>query len=862
MKKYILPSMALLASAVVFTGCSENAWNDHLDGFESGFTVNKVTVDYTLTPQDYDAISKALTAIAETTEEKAAAAAIKSNQYFDQSSPYPAQIAVPYLLNQTSTDFYLYPTGSTANITLNQAEGTDPVVGQISSAHVLTITDPTSAEDLPGILKSEYPNAQEGEYAVVSYLTETASTPAPTSVKTVAKPELKKQFRTRADVELTSNIVSSLAKGDVVSATAIVTAQCSRGLILTDNAGSILYYNTNVDLSTYPIGTIVEISGTLTAYGRALEFDNKAEITVVGNTEFSYPAATPYTGVMVDEACAGSGDMLATFISLQGTFSVSVSNNYTNYNIIVDGATCQGSCYYLTDKQIESLEDGMPYTFYGYYVSISSGKFMNMVITSAVPVSSEVEGLTSNIKDLTKGDNLTATAIVTAQTTNGMVLTDNAGSIFYYYGNNFAYSDYPIGTIVNVAGEVSAYNNGFQLTNKATIEVAGAESYTYPTPIPYSSEMITEALTGTEDMTAIYCTVEGKVVFSGNYVNVIFAGTDVQGSVYYVTNELKEQLKDNKNYKLTGYFSSFKSPFFYIILTDAEEIIPEVSADKLTNAIFIYSEGEWVSPENATVLQPSDYAAMGAEINQLEDAAQYLPLYMKSNYPYALKGDIEYVAYNIEDYGCMAAMMIYDGSSWSMNNDGFRQMVASYVKGQNDDWTFLKYLGETIYTLYKEDEIELNKSYMFAYANVAAVAYDIDPTSTNPYGYIQVTPIEVDDEEVVMPNDENAFLFTNQYVLNGAEGETPEGTFLIQDINGYYLYLRGYNSFNYWNEPDYNGSGMDGFLWTAEKNSDGTWTITNYQYPNTIYYSSRYNNFAAYDSGSETSFLPTLFIMQ
>ena len=135
MKKHILYSSVLFATAALMSGCSENAWNDHLDGFDGSFNyTEKVTVSYTLSNSDYETIGKSLQNIATTDEEIAAAKAIQSNHYFDQSSVYPAQVAVPYLLDDTSSDYYIYSNGSTAEITFNQAEGLPEEISQISSS--------------------------------------------------------------------------------------------------------------------------------------------------------------------------------------------------------------------------------------------------------------------------------------------------------------------------------------------------------------------------------------------------------------------------------------------------------------------------------------------------------------------------------------------------------------------------------------------------------------------------------------------------------------------------------------------------------------------------------------------------------
>ena len=56
----LFKSILMLAVAGTMTACDENAWNDHLDGFEDKndepISVNKA-IDYTLTDADYVAIA-------------------------------------------------------------------------------------------------------------------------------------------------------------------------------------------------------------------------------------------------------------------------------------------------------------------------------------------------------------------------------------------------------------------------------------------------------------------------------------------------------------------------------------------------------------------------------------------------------------------------------------------------------------------------------------------------------------------------------------------------------------------------------------------------------------------------------------
>lgn len=103
------------------------------------------------------------------------------------------------------------------------------------------------------------------------------------------------------------------------------------------------------------------------------------------------------------------------------------------------------------------------------------------------------------------------------------------------------------------------------------------------------------------------------------------------------------------------------------------------------------------------------------------------------------------------------------------------------------------------------------------------------------YGYLKA-----DSEGFI----DNAFTFT---AVRG-------GGFTIQQADGRYLYLTGsYNSFNVSKELP-----AEGAVWNAYVNDDGTHSIVNVDKLKTIYYSSGYNNYAAYARQSDKDFLPVL----
>lgn len=182
--------------------------------------------------------------------------------------------------------------------------------------------------------------------------------------------------------------------------------------------------------------------------------------------------------------------------------------------------------------------------------------------------------LTSNIKDLTVGEDLTATAIVTAQNARGIILTDKAGSI-YLYDSSLDFSTYSIGTIVDVTGTIGYFGTGLQLDSNATLSVVGhEEEYNYPEPVVYSAAMIDAAAENKDMILSTYVSIEGELNVSGNYFNVIIDGCSVQGSVSYPTNSLLDELMNGSTYTFTGYFTGISggtTKYFNIVVTDYKE---------------------------------------------------------------------------------------------------------------------------------------------------------------------------------------------------------------------------------------------------------------------------------------------------
>lgn len=795
MKFRYIKSLAIVGTALLAAGCNENSWNDtFLDGFTGEPTYdNTVTVSYTLTTTDYETIGKALLSVASTDEETAAARAIQNNHYFDQSSPYPAQVAVPYLLNAEQSNFYIYNPGSVVEVSLLLAD-VPADIAAISAAKQLTVDEDTSAGAIPGMLASEFPDAQEGDYAIVSIGGEDNSLPSGTWTVAQALSFMGNGYEGPATVE---------------------------GYVSSINDVSVDYGN-----ATYFIKDSLDDSDA-----QALEVYRGYYLD---NTKFTDPS------------------------QLQVGAKVVVTGNLVNYN--------------------GTLE-------------FTSGNYITSYVAPATK--SRAATLTDNIKNLVSGQTLTATAVVTAQSSRGLILTDNAGSIFYY-NNTVDLGTYAIGTVVNVSGTVSEYGTGFQLPNTATLSVAGTETYTYPTPTTYTAEMVEAAIGSSTLTTASYVTIEGSLSISGNYYNINIPGvTSGQGSLYTPTDALKGQLADGNTYKFTGYYTGVTSgKYFYMVLTSVEFVSGDNSGstggDNGGNgggntggdnnggntggtaaagdyAIYIYNGSAWTVAPDAVVMQPEGYESLGLAVNKLTDPAVYLPIYMKNAYPYTTAGTSKYVAYNIATGSCACALMEYDGYNWKYVDNFIQDKVAAFAKN-GDSYSFRKFIGEEVFSLYEGDKIALNCSYLVVWGGVC-----MEPVPTGKtYGYPGEKEITIVDGSITMQNGDNAFSFVTTTEYNGTTYTAPEGYFMILDSNGRYMYLQGtYSSFNVRSNNAYitDNAIEPGYLFTATKNDDGTWSIVNTQGDNvrTLYYSDGNNDFAAYTDEQLQRYngrLPYLYISE
>lgn len=383
----LFKSILMLAVAGTMTACDENAWNDHLDGFEDKndepISVNKA-IDYTLTDADYVAIAGNSSNVAMAGDElKAALAAVGTQHAF--SAEIPAAQYVPAFLGSTSFPYFTLTKGSSVKLTYNVAGDVPAAAKEAPKAELYTITSdeyqqyvwesddnyidafspskPASRYLAQILLKSEV-DEEVNPYVIVSY-NQTEQEPVFGNVSGGEEPGF--EF---------SNTIASATLDALIEIDGVVSAICKQGYIISDNSGNILVYmGSAFDASSVQIGNQMHISGTVGSYNKGFQVvGNKPEVafeaTVIGQQEVTYPTPVEMTGADFTTQHGRSNDATATYARFTGV--PKINGNYVNF--AVEGTEVQGSIYQATPAQIAAFTDGQKATVTGYFMSVNSSK--------------------------------------------------------------------------------------------------------------------------------------------------------------------------------------------------------------------------------------------------------------------------------------------------------------------------------------------------------------------------------------------------------------------------------------------------------------------------------------------------------
>ncbi len=662
MKKNIITRLALVAVvALTALGCQTDYFNEtYLPGYDNnGEITNVQEMEITLTEDDYSAISKnsANKAIAEAAGEEAVAAlsAIGKNNYFASQDE-----AATYVPGWLAASYPTYDNGSLALITYTMALDIPQDVQAMNAATEYTLSEDDykaiwgSEEEYAAALTPKTVNklktvipvaddAREGEYVVVTY-NYSDQEPAKEEPETPENPD-------QPEGPKYSSVLGSALLDDAVEVKGYVSAVSTQGPIITDATGSILLYK-GADLA---IGDEVTVSGTISAYNKGFQIAaSSATVEKTGTTTVTYPTPVELDGAAMEALLTSRTENdYAQFVKFTGVPSIS-DKGYIN--LTIEGAeTAQGSIYGASDDVKAMFTEGEEATVYGYFCSISSDKYINVVVVSVDEAPAiggdegETSAYTSVLGTAVLGDFVEVNGYISAVSTQGPILTDNGGSILLYKS-----SGYEVGDVVSVSGTISSYGKGFQIgTADITIEKSGTTTVTYPTPMEITGAMADELLTTrVNDEYAYYAKMTGTVAI-GDYYNFILPDAKTaQGSFYGATDDLKAQLSDGMECTIYGYFTSLSGGKYLNMVVTSVEPAAAVS----TLALNVKSEkryayfkfnGTAYEATDIVAVQPKDYTAMGQNYGNFTNPTQdnYLPKFLSEKYPYAQLDDKLYVGY-------------------------------------------------------------------------------------------------------------------------------------------------------------------------------------------------------------------------
>lgn len=314
--------------------------------------------------------------------------------------------------------------------------------------------------------------------------------------------------------------IAKITEGLTCTVKGTVVAKYAKGDVISDATGSVLLY-LNKETS-YKIGEVLKVKGTVGTYGNGIQFTNEATITSEGNAEVTYPEP-----VVMDAAEAEKYINLSIgyckYVSMIGTLNISTSNGKTYYNVVIDGTTsAQGSISYPTDEQKTALSalNGKYIALKGYSYAASSNKFVNIVMTEvseyAGPVIKSVSGETSWDYDKTDAHTLT----VEGNNLDGKTITVSGNSHFNVAVN---------GTTLTVTPSAALSDTDDAVSETITVAVEGGNSttitLTHKKKVSGDVKYYTKVTSAPEDWSGTYL-----IVFPDNKAHSYVSGKDLVSS--------------------------------------------------------------------------------------------------------------------------------------------------------------------------------------------------------------------------------------------------------------------------------------------------------------------------------------------
>lgn len=674
-----------IAAVAMLAACDVND-DFNLEGSRDVEEKPKVAPVMTLAASDYKAIADNATnqkiAAARGEAEVAALNAIATNKYFIDEAQ-----AETYLPAYIAKQYPTYTEGAKVKVVCSFMRGTSEYMSDFANISTYTLESkayetvwgdkvkasflsPSTISKIPSLLKEGIANPQEGDLVAVSY----AYSDVEPSIGGGSGEETV-NYTPIADV-IAAGATDAVVKGEVIAVHA-------RGMLINDGTASILVYLNA--MPNYSVGDVIEVIGkTAKNYG-FYQFDNSAQIRVLERkATFAYPAQAKAVNT------AEGLDALATstiqYVKLTGKLAFT-SGKY--YNIILDGATHQGSAQYPVAGLVDTSLDGQEVDVTGYVVGYSK-TYVNIMANSVTKAGVADEYTPVGVITHSEAGSYKAKGVVAATYAKGFLLADGSGKILVYKTSEVA-----VGDVVTVSGTTSAYGGLMQYGNSAEVNKVSEGSFTQPTPFELTAA---EVDAYAEAPYCAYVSYQGKLsVSSGKYFNITVDGATVVGSISYPSNTEELKALDGKQVTVTGYAigsTGSSTKYLNVMATSVEVTATKAAAatraasgvEPNKTALYTYSKDGWTAYSNSEILvsvwQPSDYSDLGMSYIQKPNAV--LPTYLAALYPYTVGGEKAVVVYNA-GAAYAAAEYQYKNGVWSTVGEKTSKTI-SFAK-ISDKWT-------------------------------------------------------------------------------------------------------------------------------------------------------------------------------
>lgn len=327
--------------------------------------------------------------------------------------------------------------------------------------------------------------------------------------------------------------------------------------------------------------------------------------------------------------------------------------------------------------------------------------------------------MSNTIASLAIGAAIEAKGVVTGICRQGYILTDLSGSALVYYGSSFDIDSYAIGQQREVSGTGATFGGCLQISS-TTDELIGTQEYTYPAPLEITGPVFEQfsvdrqALKAANDGGApVYAEIKGATFTkSGNYINFEVPGADkskAEGSGYQVPAFISDIMTFNSPIDVRGYVIGCSGKAYVTFLvTEVNGQNPGVAAKAAKaeaissragvalssveeKAVYKFNGSAWALCNDVLVLNAQDYAQMGVTSNLTSaQAAENLPIYMSTKFPYAKEDATYYIVYNFKNgdntIKNFTSRATFTGTEWAVTtvNTDMMQFVRA---GKGDGWS-------------------------------------------------------------------------------------------------------------------------------------------------------------------------------